>query len=258
MKRYVISDIHGSYRALVQVLERAKFDYEKDLLIINGDIVDGWPDSLESIEEILKIKNIVYVLGNHDQWFIDYHNQSDDFIKKNYGNFVEIYGLEFAKNEINSNWLMQGGKATLNSYKDKDDIRDKHVKFLEKALPYYILDDMLFVHGGYDEYTNIEEQSVTNLIWDRTLIEHAYYKWIAHNRKNDFYISEKYKYVFVGHTPTLNFKVKDNSKPMFLGDLVAIDTGASYYGPLTLMNIDTLEYYQSDVVKKLYPGIRAR
>jgi serine/threonine protein phosphatase 1 len=44
-KTFVIGDIHGAYLALKQVLERSDFDYENDLLITIGDIVDGWSDS---------------------------------------------------------------------------------------------------------------------------------------------------------------------------------------------------------------------
>ena len=53
MKRYVLGDIHGAYQALIQVLKRAKFDYENDQLIFLGDVVDGWPESKECIDELL-------------------------------------------------------------------------------------------------------------------------------------------------------------------------------------------------------------
>jgi fructose-1,6-bisphosphatase len=33
-----------------------------------GDVCDGWPDTKWCIDELLKIKNITYVWGNHDQW----------------------------------------------------------------------------------------------------------------------------------------------------------------------------------------------
>ena len=66
MKRYVIGDIHGNYKALVQVLKKSKFDYKKDTLILIGDVVDGYNESYEVVEELIKIKNKVFILGNHD------------------------------------------------------------------------------------------------------------------------------------------------------------------------------------------------
>ena len=95
MKRYVISDIHGNSRALVQVLKRAKFDYDKDMLIIAGDVVDGYNCSYEVVEELVKVKNKVYIVGNHDVWWMNYMA----------GSWAE------------SLWISQGGKATRKSYK---------------------------------------------------------------------------------------------------------------------------------------------
>ena len=36
----VIGDIHGGYKALVQVMQRSKFNIHEDLLICLGDYVD--------------------------------------------------------------------------------------------------------------------------------------------------------------------------------------------------------------------------
>lgn len=37
-----------------------------------------------------------------------------------------------------------------------------------------------------------------------------------------------------------------------------IDTGAGWSGKLTIMDIDTKEYWQSDFVKELYPDEKGR
>ena len=65
-KRFVIGDIHGRSEALIQCLTKSKFDYDKDLLIVLGDIVDGGYNTYQVIEILLKIKNCIYVIGNHD------------------------------------------------------------------------------------------------------------------------------------------------------------------------------------------------
>ena len=64
--RYVLGDVHANYKALKQVLKKSKFDYGKDELIIIGDVVDGYSCSFEVVEELLKIKNKVFIIGNHD------------------------------------------------------------------------------------------------------------------------------------------------------------------------------------------------
>jgi len=66
MKRFVIGDVHGRLKALIEVLKKAKFNYDKDKLIVLGDIADGGYDTYMVVEELLKIKHLVLVLGNHD------------------------------------------------------------------------------------------------------------------------------------------------------------------------------------------------
>ncbi len=94
MKTYAIGDCHGAYKALKQVLERGNFDYDNDQLIVLGDVADGWPETPEVIEELLKIKNMVPVMGNHDNWALDF--------------------LEYGAQPYD--WTLQGGQATLDAY----------------------------------------------------------------------------------------------------------------------------------------------
>jgi predicted MPP superfamily phosphohydrolase len=126
MNTFVIGDIHGRIEALQEVLLSSTFDYDKDKLIILGDIVDGGANSKDCVDELLKIKNTVFVLGNHDQWWMNSYKNDDMF----------------------DGWLSQGGLATVQSY--KSGIPDSHKTFFDSAVPYYIQDNMLFVHGGFD------------------------------------------------------------------------------------------------------------
>lgn len=64
-----------------------------------------------------------------------------------------------------------------------------------------------------------------------------------------------YSEIFIGHTPTINF---NSFEPMHAANIWNIDTGATFYGKLTSMNIDTKVYFQSDVVKTLYPNEMGR
>jgi serine/threonine protein phosphatase 1 len=50
MRRLIISDIHGGYKALKQVFKKANVDYEKDRLICLGDTCDGWPEIKECFD----------------------------------------------------------------------------------------------------------------------------------------------------------------------------------------------------------------
>jgi serine/threonine protein phosphatase 1 len=224
MRTFVIGDIHGAYRALTQCLERSGFDYTHDCLVSLGDVCDGWPETRQAIDELLKIKNLIYIFGNHDFWTLEWMK---------YGHADEV-------------WLEQGGLATLNSFTGTG--FEKHRAFLEQALPYYLADEKLFVHAGFDPLRPIHQQSLNTFLWDRNLSRMAldfFFKGIPVNHTH-------YKEVYIGHTPT------PFGKPIQSGDVWLMDTGAGWSGVLTMMNIDTKEVFQSDPVPSLYPGVEGR
>lgn len=235
MRTFVIGDIHGGYKALLQVLERSNFDYDNDKLICLGDVTDGWPDVAESIEELMKIKNLVYCLGNHDEWAID--------------------GLE---NDMNSRsylaWFTQGGEATGNSYKKNPHLLEKHLKFLKEAKRYYLDEEnRLFLHAGINLENDVEDQPEATYIWDRRMIGNVSRGFTEG--------TEKYKEIYVGHTPTLGMQEIPewvHGKPMQFGNVWDMDTGATYMGKLSMMEINTKELFQSDVVFTLYPDHKGR
>lgn len=68
-RTFCCGDIHGAHKALVQCLERSGFDKENDTLIQLGDVVDGWSEMYECVEELLTIKNLISIKGNHDEVF---------------------------------------------------------------------------------------------------------------------------------------------------------------------------------------------
>ncbi len=63
MKTFVLGDPHGALKAIKQVLKKSKFDYEEDKLICLGDIADGFSETPEALEELLKIKNLIFFNG---------------------------------------------------------------------------------------------------------------------------------------------------------------------------------------------------
>lgn len=238
MRTLVIGDIHGNYKALMQCLERSKFDKDNDRLICLGDIVDGFPQTKECIEELLTLKYCFKCLGNHDYWAIQY------------------YGA-FPLSIPTPAWLKQGGKATLDSYGECMD--EQHLEFLKNFYPYIIIDEMLFVHGGFDCNKSIEDQDLDELIWNRQMVETAWKKTI----RNQKYKFGPYNDIFVGHTTTQCFGIWEEDciierrpvVPLNLCNAWLLDTGAGWDGKLTIMDVTTKEYWQSDLALSLYPGM---
>jgi serine/threonine protein phosphatase 1 len=123
-------------------------------------------------------------------------------------------------------------------------------------LYYYVLDNKLFVHGGYDWHEPIDNTDAHDMMWDRHLIQAAIY-WNRQAPKTGVIDRVKdYDEVFVGHTTTSWFDPE--LKPLHVSNVWDLDQGAGWEGKLTIMDIDSKEYWQSDIVKELYPGVQGR
>ncbi len=219
MKRFVIGDIHGRDWALEQCFERSGINLKEDLLVCLGDVADRGPGVKECFDLLLKVKNLVYILGNHDQWFLKW----------------ALTG------EAGYAWKIQGGKATMQSYGDEA-VPESHIRLIRSAPYYYLLENKLFVHAGFDPEKPVEEQEDFNLIWARDLVNLAMEKIDDPDVEN----ITPYEEVFVGHTPTINYGF---DIPVFVKGVWMMDTGAGWRGGrLTIMDIDTKEYWQSDPV----------
>jgi len=234
MKTFVLGDIHGAYKALLQVIERSGIDKENDRLIFLGDVTDGWSETPEAIEELLSFKNLIPMLGNHDHWT------------------REFLPLEESKAKTTgSMWWYQGGGSTYKAYQRRPELKEKHIEFLNNMKSYYFEDDKCFVHGGLDMSKDINEQDEFYVIWDRRMWETVY-----RGKKLETDFNE----IYIGHTPTIRYPKGNGDQrfPMNYGQVWNMDTGAAYTGKLTIMDIETKEFWQSDKVKDLYPNEAGR
>lgn len=226
-RTFVIGDIHGAYTALMQCLASCGFNYFEDTLIVLGDVCDGWPETAQCFDELLKIKRVIYILGNHDHWT-----------------------LEWARNGTAPDlWLQQGGSATVEGY--TQGMPASHQKLLASAYHYYILDNDLFVHAGILPDMALEYQGTDVFLWDRNLCRLALQLKLEGNEQQLSNFSE----IYVGHTPTIRWGY---TKPTKVCNVWMMDTGAAWTGPLSIMDIHTKQYFQSDPVWQLYPGIKGR
>ena len=251
-KRFVIADIHGSHKALVQCLERSGFNKEEDELIQLGDVADGWPEVYECVEELLSIKNLIAITGNHDQWFSEWL----------------VYGSHPSK------WL-QGGQGTLESYcKNTGSLMEgsthtgyktslcnavipqSHKDFWFNQVSHYTdYENRFFVHGGFQRTQFIDYLDVVaphDFWWDRKLWMQAR----SCSGEDRLKTANECKEIFIGHTATE--RDYPDLKPVFKGGVWNLDNGCGWSGKLTIMNIDTKEYFQSDKVDTLYPNHHGR
>ena len=63
---YVVGDLHGCYSLLMQELQNIHFDFQNDLLICTGDLIDRGNENLECIS-LLDQTWFLTVRGNHEE-----------------------------------------------------------------------------------------------------------------------------------------------------------------------------------------------
>lgn len=253
MKKYCVGDIHGNYLALLDLLTIINFDYENDQLIILGDVVDGWPQTYECIELLKRIKNLIKVKGNHDEWTIQFLSDV-------------IRDPEKDKHNLDKySWLHHGGTATVESYLNGNNslLLDEHVNFLNEALNYYIDDnDNLFIHAGYyPTVIPIKNKNIydSSFMWDRLYVRT---KLINSYGLPQFKGDKNFNKVFIGHTPTIALEhknIKNNNVPIINKNIYLMDTGVAFTGFLSCINLDTLEVTQSSKTGwEYYPDYKGR
>lgn len=222
----VIGDIHGACLALDQVLERSNFDPSQDRLISLGDLVDYNPENTRTIDTLMQIPNLIAVRGNHDT-------------------FAQYY-LETAI--VDPIWRSNGGIPTIAEFDQFDDRkRNKFMRFFQNQVPYFVDEsNRLFIHAGFQPDLPLKGQSENYYYWDRSLWEDAR-EAIESGRQipqNDF------NEVFIGHTPTI--KNWPDALPKNFGNIWNLDQGVKNLGKLTIMDVETKEFWQSDPNPELY------
>lgn len=217
MKTYVIGDIHGEYDRLEKVLELSGFNKEEDLLITLGDIVDRGKDWVKCVDILFTIKNRIDVRGNHDDVFVEY-------IRTGHNGFRGHYG----------------SAKTIELYEELED-KFKYEHFFNKQIMYHIDDkNRVFVHGGFDRDKPIAEQDHSILLWNKELLEKSFSV-----RNGKLKTADNFDVVFIGHTSTIAYG-NGLTLPTYTGNLIwNLDTGAGKGGLLTIMDIDTKEYWQA-------------
>jgi len=236
----VIGDIHGGLKAINQVFERAKVTTD-DTLIFLGDYVDGWSESPKVLDFLIALNtknNCVFIRGNHDDLLLNWLSESRD----------------------NLEWYKHGGESTVLAYANISVVKKQiHIEFL-KSLQNYYLDEQnrLFIHAGFTNINGIRYEFFPKLFyWDRTLWETALSLDESIPKNSLFYPRRLtlYDEIYIGHTPVTRI---GKTIPIQKACVWNIDTGAAFNGALTILDIDTKEFWQSDSLSKLYPDEKGR
>ncbi|HMI08144.1 MAG TPA: metallophosphoesterase [Flavobacterium sp.] len=236
----VIGDIHGGLIALQQAFGRAAVT-TNDKLIFLGDYVDGWSQSPQVLDFLIALRqthDCIFMRGNHDELLWQW--------------------LGGATNNVL--WSKHGGEATILAYKTVSDTqKKKHMDFLISLENYYLdSQNRLFVHAGFTSLHGVTTEHFPRLLfWERTLWETALALDPMMKPDDDSYPKrfQLYHEIYIGHTPVTRI---GKTTPVQRANVWNIDTGAAFNGPLTILDADTKQFWQSDPLPSLYPAERGR
>lgn len=254
MKEYILfSDPHGEYKALVDSLEAAGYHpkNKNQWLVSVGDLFDRGSQSLEIFQFLDKIERKLMILGNHDEFLLDFLEEDfRDFEWHCLHNGLWETLKSFAglpKDEPYAIWVPR-------KWELRNIILTKNptlLDFLKSMVPVIMIDKNIITHGGFKKDYLSEKWVVNNFcntedfvaktenlnipftfIFGHWFAAHLHLKF---NKKVDY--SKKFKYKnYIGldgatnvfHTVFIH-KIFSNSEPYeFIGQ-VSLNFLVEYY-----------------------------
>lgn len=102
---FCLSDLHGSWAALVTFLTTVAFNWTKDFCIFLGDAIDRGPDGIKLLEFFrLHQENFLFLMGNHEEFMVE--------------SIPYLWSGEGGERgrAVYDCWLSNGGGATLKAF----------------------------------------------------------------------------------------------------------------------------------------------
>lgn len=229
-----ISDVHGHHELLEELIDKVKLR-DEDYLVIVGDFINKGPNSYETLKLVRKLglrERTIVLKGNHE-FFIHYHMENFDRFQRLY-EIIERDGYETLIHSLcgdQCECLKKDLKAMYNylgtTYKDEFN----YIKYLPIIVT---INDIRFVHGGYQEHFDVEINEVDFLKYDN---------YNESSKVNDIT-------TVVGHWPICNLRYdRIDNKPFFNNEknIVFIDgaVGVKKTGELNACIIDVKDDQRS-------------
>lgn len=221
---FVVGDIHGMYDDFMDKLESVGFDYDNDLCLSVGDLVDRGDKSLDCFN-LLSKQWFKSVRGNHEQFCIDYF-------------YAISHGVG---NELKDSHIQNGGAWF---YKLPHDVM-KHISDKMNQMPLVLVLERgdkkyMVVHGDIPSNVNDLDSlkhALDNDTRDYTKNTILWGRGVAQNSIRNPTVVPQFngvEKVYLGHTVMPNVLMNKN--------YVFLDTGAVFkdsyeWGKLTLLEI---------------------
>lgn len=212
---YAVGDIHGEADALRGMLAKLPVQ-PSDLVVFLGDAINRGPNGFDCVEQIIGFDRCrkVFVQGNHEEAMLIFLED---------GAATALTGMD--------------AQGTLDSYEaagfalrpgDFSSLPESHLRFYAQAepwtLPFYITDDYIFTHAGWDLSLPLRQQNGGTLRWGK-----------IKGTENPFWTQT----VVRGHTPF--------PKVMFARTkhYIGVDTGCGLGGFLSAIALPSQELFSA-------------
>lgn len=221
----VVSDIHGHYDWLVQLLKKLEYGAD-DILVILGDLIDKGPESLRVVRYVMELsrRQPVYVsMGNVDlarvQMLLDDTPEAGEAFARFLSWVTEFWGVSFFQDMLSELGIGLQQITAENAQEYMQRLREhfrEELEFLRSLPTILTAGRYLFVHGGVptDILSALEGTDAVPYL------------------KNDAFLEKGYRFetytVVTGHWPTCLYRqAYEDVSPLFEAErgILCIDGG---------------------------------
>ncbi len=215
-RTFVVGDIHGMFDLLYDNLESHGFDYERDILISTGDLIDRGPQS-EHVADFLRKPWVHAVLGNHESILLEAYR---------YGSPPKEELPELFDEERGRSWWLSVSPEKQNAILRALSKLPLAIEVKTCCSKLGIIHAEVPLNMGWSAFVNNleagERFTVKTCLWGRSRVTYNLHKPV-----------EGVDLIFAGHTVQKDVKL--------YGNLFVVDTGAYKSsigdGRLTLLEI---------------------
>lgn len=221
---YVISDIHGCYDKYIKMLDLIDLS-DSDTLYVLGDVIDRGPDGIRIMFDMMKRKNVIPIIGNHESMALGIMRTSSNGLDD----------VSFKNAYIT--WMYNGGEPTLKAFMSLDAAQRRQIRsYIDTFMIYATL-----TVGGRNFHLS---HTLPEYDPDRDIHDVTYLEFIWGEPDYDTVYDENTLFV-TGHTPTGFIDPEYEGRIWRKNNHIAIDCGAVFdNGRLGCIRLDDLkEFY---------------
>ena len=160
-----VGDIHGNYMEFTKLLHKVKYNSELDKLVVLGDFVTKGPDSIKTLDYLVK-HNVQCIMGNHEFETLKFYTQFHHLDAPTFSNTDSANKYKSLPTSITQD-------ITFNDdFRLAKKLQPEHVKYINSCpvILHFPKLEIVAVHGGLRPDLTLAEQDPLDNLDMRALI----------------------------------------------------------------------------------------